>query len=848
MQFARAYLRPEGRQSGMHTGQMTLLPSTQAHKYWSNKPYKTGLYDVQYTRTKQEVQGGHTTTIHRIESAEAQYPSELSTYRALVRDITGHSHKILSALPNKLTVEDMRQHLHETEWLETIPGIGPVTAQKLAAKFRRLSPENGKLYQVFREYSIPFRPESAAARWAVAYFNEYPDEIKTLQENPYYVLQIANRAYKKVRMVKADYPDLSIQGYTLEHVDEPLMDESPGVWAESKQRAVAYIDAAYKRIKSEGHTVATRSHIVTVMRQMGFSHYTSEKGYRTRVTESTIHDMVYSSGTLTGTRFIDARDQKTKPAYTSWTDFMNAQVTYRSLRDLSFQPLPYSDALRHRMITDTINSVPFEFDRYQKSAVEHAFTTCASAITGPAGSGKTTVIQAVLNGLSHLLYSDTYKDPVTEAVERRTAFNMYITAPTGKAVSRLKEGLTVPNQRGDEPFEAQSITTDAVTRDPDAPPTKFQEHGDVYIDTLHSLLGYNTIRYRIPSPHPCVIVIDEASMADAELIAELAYFVHLCIEADVPLFVLLTGDVEQLPPVGAGYPFRDILGGQNGPIVPSTRLQQVHRQGQGSAILHNVHRILGGKLPLDADEVKDTNDFKTDCFWYDFPDIGSDQRLDIWEEMTIAAENANQYTEGPEVYPEDVEVILPLRNPSSVSEAALCIRDVNRRVQEEIASLENRTLNEYLAQAESGATYMKRLSIGDRVLHTGPNGYSKKEIERGSRGVISDLPRDSEGIIHVTFDDGSVVPYKTPIQRSYIQLAYANTGHTAQGSQFDVVLVVVPRGGADPLLHRAWIYTACTRAERFLQLTATQRRLRQCVDTNTKTFRRTELSKYAAEM
>ena len=855
MQTTQAYLRPkeEDPETGLYRGEMTLLPSRQKHSYWSSRPYKTGLYNVDYRITTKEVKGGHETSIYNIEEASAQFPNTVRTYERLIKDITSHGRKILRQLPTACSAADIRRHIQDPDWLKEITGIGPVTAERLATKFGRLCPANDQIYQAFQEYGINIKPDSSSAKWAIVYFEAYPEELDIFRDNPYHLLQITNTAFKRVRLLKAEEPDLSLTPYSLAHIEKGLFKEHKDTWKESKQRAVAYIMQAFERITNEGHTVATRSQLVDQMHRLGFTHFIDEKGYRARVSETTIHELVYKNGYLTGTSYVDQTTSSFEPGYSSWEHTVKARKVYKSLRDLSFEPLPYTEMLIETMISDALNSVPFEFDDFQRAAIQHAFTCCASAITGPAGSGKTTVVRAILSGISRLLQAGIYTDPVTQEESRRTAFDMYITAPTGKAVDRLKEGLQVIHPETKEVIQPTNIHKGNMERSDMAPPVKFKREGNVYIDTLHSFLGFNSHSFNTPRPHPAIIIVDEASMIDTFLMCEVAYFVQQCLENEIPAFVLLTGDIEQLPPVEPGYPFRDILGSEIGSMIPATRLQKVHRQGTGSAILHNVHRILDGKLPLDAYEVEEESSISNDCMWYNYPHLQEGQQLDIWKQVELIAEDANYFTEGPEVYPEDVEIVLPLRNPSKVEPEALCIRDVNIEMQEIQAAHNGHTINKYFAQSErSGNNFMQYFAVGDRVIHTGPNGYGKTwKAQRGAVGYIDSLPRSDEGPIRVAYPDGDnehVLEYTTPTQKGYLDLAYAHTGHTAQGSQFEVVLVVIPRVGAAPLLHRAWLYTACTRASRFLGIIATEQRLQQCVDMDSKRMRQTALSKHTTEV
>lgn len=441
----------------------------------------------------------------------------------------------------------------------------------------------------------------------------------------------------------------------------------------------------------------------------------------------------------------------------------------------------------------------------------------------------TTTLGSILSGCAPLLEARESQTALGDT-NRRTAYCVYVTAPTGKATQRARQELDIKN-----PETGKTVQPGPV--DPDKMPDeqRFIDRGNIQVGTLHSMLGFRGHSFDLPAPHPSVIVVDESSMMDLELAYNLMQYVHRCLESNIPVWVLLSGDIQQLPPVGAGYPYRDFLVRASGPTVPSTKLDRIHRQDEGSGIVEAAFRLANGEMPPVPSESPG------DFFWHRPPE----GKVDPWEYVQSVAERAQE--QGTSVKPEDVQLILPLRHPSSVDEDALCMTESNQRLQKIFAEKRGAELQTLTAcrPEDPESTWGVKLAEGDRVVHNGRNRYwgHSQELEPINRGTIGRVERIEDGVVTVNYDTcPELVTYSEPEDRGQLGLAYAMTCHVAQGSEFPVTAVALPKRGAPTLMTRSWLITALTRASEFCDLMGTEERVQKCATENKAAWRQTNLS------
>ncbi len=409
------------------------------------------------------------------------------------------------------------------------------------------------------------------------------------------------------------------------------------------------------------------------------------------------------------------------------------------------------------------------FSEKQKDAILCALEFGVLIITGGPGTGKTTIIRCILSLLEH---------------EGRIA----LCAPTGRAAKRMSE------------------TTGKRAR------------------TIHRLLestgdGMFNIDENNPLTADCIIV-DETSMVDLMLMRALLRAVP------VGARLILVGDADQLPSVGAGNVLGDILSSN---VIPAVRLTDIYRQSEQSRIVVNAHRINHGELPL-------LNEKKTDFFFdrRETPQSTRDTIVDL------------------------VQTRLPgfIRCPDDARAQTIQVLAPMKKGETGVAAL-NEKLQEALNPPDPGKESLEYnhilFRVGDKVMQT-HNDYSlhwirvsgSEEAEgegvfNGDLGVITDIDRE-EKTMTVLFDDEREVVYNTASgELENLDLAYAMSVHKSQGSEFPVVVIPV-WGGPRMLLTRNLFYTALTRAKNMVVLVGREVTIRDMVANNHIARRYTTLS------
>jgi len=381
-----------------------------------------------------------------------------------------------------------------------------------------------------------------------------------------------------------------------------------------------------------------------------------------------------------------------------------------------------------------------QYSEEQEQAIREAAASGVLLITGGPGTGKTTILNAILSLLGQL------------------QLRCLLAAPTGRAAKRLTEVT------GEEASTIHRLLE--ATIDPATGKMVFLKDED--------------------NPLKCdAVIVDEMSMVDVQLL-------HSLLRA-IPhgKRLILVGDPDQLPPVGPGFPFSDML--RSG-ALPMVRLTEIFRQAQQSLIVMNAHRVNRGELP----ELKSVS---SDFF---FMRRQSEDAV----AQTVRDLCATRLPKNMGIPASEIQVLTPTRK------GAVGTAELNIRLQEAL----NPPSPEKKERQYGGFTFRE----GDRVMQI-RNNYDimwKKTdgstvgtgIFNGDVGTITAIDPSME-MLTVVFDDREA-EYEFS-QLGELEPAYAMTVHKSQGSEYRAVILTA-WNGSPYLLSRSILYTAITRARELL--------------------------------
>lgn len=405
-----------------------------------------------------------------------------------------------------------------------------------------------------------------------------------------------------------------------------------------------------------------------------------------------------------------------------------------------------------------------KYENKQREAIKTALSCGFMILTGGPGTGKTTTLNAIIS------------------LFEQQGMNVMIAAPTGRAAKRISD-LTG--------YEAK---------------------------TIHRLLEFQpanseraVFKHNEHEPLDCdVLIIDEMSMVDSMLFES----VLRAIRFDCKL--IMVGDADQLPSVGAGNLLRDIIDSK---VVPVVALTEIFRQAEKSAIVTNAHKIINGEL---LDLKKRDSDF----FFIYKPDFN--------EAAALTADLCS--TRLPKAYGfsvlDDIQVLSPTRK------GQLGTVELNKQLQ--------KALNPPMAGKGEIKTLYYTFRLGDKVMQT-KNNYEiewTKELSDGKEekgtgifngdiGIITYVNKIS-GIMTINFEGRKATYNSKSIDQ--LELAYAVTVHKSQGSEFEAVILTVV-GCYDKLCYRNLLYTAVTRAKKLLVIVGDKERIDFMIKNNRRTCR-----------
>ena len=409
-------------------------------------------------------------------------------------------------------------------------------------------------------------------------------------------------------------------------------------------------------------------------------------------------------------------------------------------------------------IKEAIKSLSIKLSKIQIDAIKSCFEENISIITGGPGTGKTTIINTI---------SKIYLD---------NGYNISLCAPTGRAAKRIEETTGI---------EAK---------------------------TIHRMLGYipssyddiGHFEYNEDNPLDTdVIIIDEMSMVDVVL------FEKLLRGMKDNTRLVIVGDVDQLPSVGAGNVLRDLI---NSKKIKYTKLVDIFRQSESSNIIVNAHKINNGQEPILNEKNSDFFFLKTET-----PAITRNVVVDL---ISKRLPNAYGYD-----FSKDIQILTQSRK-------GICgVFELNRLLQD-ILNPKNEETDELLVGN-------KLFRVNDKVMQTKNNynlsffdsdGEENFGVYNGDMGHIIFIDKSSKKLT-VEMDDNRVIDY-TLEDLDNLELAYAITIHKSQGSEFKSVIIPM-FDGYRLLQTRNLLYTAITRAKENIVLVGDKNVMNNMIRNNT---------------
>lgn len=425
------------------------------------------------------------------------------------------------------------------------------------------------------------------------------------------------------------------------------------------------------------------------------------------------------------------------------------------------QPINQMDADRAIVKAEKLTGITLA--ESQREAVREAMSNGLLIITGGPGTGKTTTINTIIRLLD------------------QEENEIILAAPTGRAAKRMTEATG---------REAQ---------------------------TIHRLLGINFINedsrrqtFDKNEDNPIdadVIIIDESSMVDILLM-------HSLLRAISPgTRLILVGDVDQLPSVGAGNVLKDIIKSEKLKVV---RLDEIFRQAQESAIIMNAHRINQGQEPILNEKEKD----------FFFMRRGQMEEV-VSTIVQLVTKRLPNFTSCNAI--SDIQILTPMRK------SLVGVQNLNLVLQE--------ALNPPEKDKKEKEFRNIIFRVGDKVMQIKNNyniawkiyNFMGKRVEEGvgifngDEGIITEIDEKQETIT-VIFDDNKSVDYDYT-QLDELELAYAITIHKSQGSEYPVVIIPI-HSGPPMLMSRNLLYTAVTRAKQLVVIVGLQDTMKKMIENN----------------
>ncbi len=651
-----------------------------------------------------------------IKSFEEVMPSTEDGIREFLASeaMKGIGRKTAAAIVSVFGTDTLKVIEEEPQRLTDVPGIGKKTAERISLAF-------GK-HREFASIVLYLQQFGINAEYAMKLYRVYGSgTIEAVKENPYRLVEdVFGVGFKKADKIA----------------------DRMGVARDDEFRIKSGVKFTLSYFAGEGNTFLPQDMLCEKAGQL--------LELPIELIEEQLIDMAFE-----GDIYIEKLDGRNTVFLAAY--YLAEQNVCKCLSAINDAPLKPVAGGVDSLISRTENATGIYLSENQKHAVKTSLQMGVSIITGGPGTGKTTIINTIIN--------------ILEESGLKTA----IAAPTGRAAKRI---------------------------------TETSGH---YASTIHRLLEYyfsdseNMMRFGKTKEDPLdydAVIVDEASMIDLILMNGLVSAIRPGTR------LVIVGDADQLPSVGAGNVLRDMISSE---YIYSTKLTEIFRQAKESMIVVNAHRINHGEYP-------DCNAKGKDFFLL---------RRTAEKEMleTIKTLCLNRL---PKYYSDisptaDIQVLTPVRK------GLLGSINLNRELQD--------VLNPPSAELEEKQFGDRIFREGDKVMQI-KNNYQMtwKNLEdfaegegvfNGDVGVVHRVDREFNEVT-VVYDDIRYVTYNFN-QLDELELAYAITVHKSQGSEFPIV--IMPVSWFPPVLAtRNLLYTGVTRGKRAVVLVGSEKKLDAMVD------------------
>jgi exodeoxyribonuclease V alpha subunit len=639
-----------------------------------------------------------------------------------------------------------------------IKGIGPVTARRIVRRFKM------ETLRIIEEEPERLREVLGVGKKRVTLIETAWEEQKAIKEVMLF-LQSHNvstahavRIFKtygdaSIDVVRSDPYRLARDIYGIGFLTADKIARELGLDHDSPQRVQAGITYTLGQMADDGHVYAPQGELVHESSKiLDVPGALVSEGIVELASEGQVHlEPVFyelpeeQAGTLVELAVHEEKAVYLPPFYFGEMGLANrlkAMLNVAGSR-LGF----YREANLERVFRHLAEQDGVALNAGQLEAVRASLTAKVTILTGGPGTGKTTAVQTIIRLLESK--SATYA----------------LSAPTGRAAKRLAE---------------------ATGRE---------------AKTIHRLLEFRPqkgVLFQRHEENPLemdMIIVDEASMLDVLLANHLLKAIH------PESHLLLVGDVDQLPSVGAGNVLGDIIASGAARVV---RLTEIFRQAQGSLIVQNAHRINQGLMPRFPEAAGEgaAPDF------YLFPAEDAEEAADMVVDLV---QNRIPRRFGLDPL-EEIQVLSPLHR------GAAGVGELNRRLQ---AALNPPAPGKN--ERRRGASVFR---VGDRVMQV-RNNYDK-EVFNGDMGRVVSLDVVNQALV-VRIDDDEVAYDFAELDE--LVHAYAVSVHKSQGSEYQAVVAPVLTSHY-VMLQRNLLYTAITRAKELVVLVGTRRAIGIAVSNN----------------